>query len=288
LTWVPVDGSFDVKRYIIRWGTTPGGPYPNEREVSAGRQTETISGLEDGVEHYFVIASEHCSERGSFGEERSGIPRLVRGTNPPAPIQDLMVFKAADADNGSTDGVDDVRLTWSAPLESVWGLDTALTAFEVYGSSERADFPTNSSTRLATLGAGVTEWTHELLPATPPNWRYLVVAVDADGLESSAGADFPAPVEDLRLEKNGSTLFFRWTAVGGGMNGAQGAIVSGYNLYGRATVLPRAETSIDNQRAFFPQGIVGTELLGSDALPPEGFFSYQLLSVDAHGTEAVW
>lgn len=288
LTWQAVDPELDVERYVIRWGTTLGGPYPNEREVFASRQTETISGLEDGVEHYFVIASQTCSERGPFGEERSGVPHLVRGINPPAAIDDLMVFKAADADNGSTDGVDDVRLAWSPPGASVWGIDTSVSGYEVFGSSERADFPTNSSTRLASLPAGSTEWTHELQASTPPTWRYLVVAIDAEGLASASGADFPAPVRDLRVEREGNTLFFRWTAVGGGMNGAPGVAVSGYNLYGRPDVLPRSSTSVDNQRAFFPQGVPGSELLGSDALPGEVFFTYQLLSIDSHGTEAVW
>ncbi|NJN64431.1 MAG: hypothetical protein HC882_05820 [Acidobacteria bacterium] len=196
-----------------------------------------------------------------------------------------------DAANGVTDGAKDTRLTWSAPLESAWGLETAVVSFEVYGSSTTPAFRAEASTLLATRPVSTPFWTHELAPASPKNWYYTVVGIDANGLRSPASSAFPESVSDLRLrvpDGSPATLELRWTGVEGGLNGAPGPAIEKYNLYGRPSLLPRAECSDANRLATFGSLGRGQEHVFETPLTSGAFVSYQLLSQDYKGTEAVW
>lgn len=291
VTWNAVDPLFAVQEYTVRWGTSAGGPYPSSLTTGVGNTSVTISGLEDGTEYFFVVQSAHCSDISTISEERSGIPHLVRGIDPPAAILDLFIAYVDDAANGFSDGAKDTRLAWGAPLASAWGLDTSVASYEVYGSSSGPVFRTDASTLLATRTASEPSWTHELAPASPKNWFYLVVAIDGDGLRSPAGAAFPESVSDLRLsipESQPSLLRFAWTGVQGGLNGTPGPAIETYNLYGRDSLLPRAATGAINRLAAFANIGAGVEHTGELALPGAPFFTFQLLAQDYRGTEAVW
>lgn len=291
LNWKPVDPSWEIVRYDIHWGTAPGGPYPQTKQVRGNETTTIIAGLTDGQEYFFVINAAHCSQAGPTGEERSGIPHLVRGIDPPGPIDSLRVFRSPDGDNGTTDGADDTRLTWSPPAASEWGLDTVITGYEIHGSPDGPRFVADQTTLLGTTDAATTQFVHELAPASPPDWYYLVVALDADGLRSPAGSAFPAAVEDLRLARSGTTgdlLALRWTGVAGANRGGPGPAIDGYQLYGRPGLLPRADTGDANRLERWPHLGEGVEHAFERAMPGEGWFTFQLLSVDSHGTEAVW
>lgn len=290
VTWNEVPGT-DIVEYIVRYGTVQGGPYPEERVVNAATTSVVLSGLEDKVEHFIVVHSAHCSQESPPSDERSGTPHLVRGLDPPAAITDLTVTVVADELNAPTDGLDDTQLTWSAPSESEWGKDTDVAAYEIYGSSERPDFVTNDTSRLATISAGETSWIHELAPASPPNWYYLVVAIDSDDLSSASSGGSPQAVDDFFLYEDPArpgTIQLRWTERSGGLFGAPGLAVAGYRLYGRDSILPRAEAGETNLIDFF-EDLPGDGLREEETPLPAGvLFTYHLITVDHHGSEAVW
>ena len=91
--------------------------------VAVDGDTLVVGGLEDGVEYYFVVRAEHCSKVSDPSNELSGVPHTVRGINPPRAIGDLMVYRQDDAG-----GPDDLRLEWTPPTDSVWGVGTTVVA----------------------------------------------------------------------------------------------------------------------------------------------------------------
>jgi hypothetical protein len=292
VTWerVPDD---DVIEYHVRYRAEDSGTW-QVRTVGAKSDTIVLSGLRNKVLYHVVVRAAHCSRESADSNELTGTPHLVRGIDPPGAIGDLMVQMVPDTGNGPVDGADDAELTWGAPAETVWGLEPDIAGYEVYGSSEGPAFRADSSTLLASLGAGAARWVHELAPASPPNWYYLVVALDAEGFRSAAGSAVPDAVSDLRIEQlDADTLRLRWSTVRTTMDDGSGRpvhriAVRGYNLYGRASNLPRGACGDANHLAFFGQNEAASEQVGDTPLPGANYFTYQLLSEDHHGTEAVW
>ena len=83
-------------------------------------------------------------------------------------------------------------------------------------------------------------------------------------------------------------MTLRWTGVEGANQGGPGPAVDAYNLYGRPSVLPRAETGDANRLDRYSHLGGGVEHIAERAMPTGGYYTYQLVTVDSHGTEAVW
>lgn len=272
----------DITHYLVVYGTQPGN-YTKERIVFADVDSTVLSSLENGTRYYIAVRSRHCSQDSPDSNELDAVPHLVKGINPPESVGDLRVTRVAD----------DLRLDWSIPQESVWGTGTNVTSIEVYGSSSVPDFPVDPEHRLVTLPGDATSWTHagQGTPAAQ-RWYYLVVAVDGETGPSAAGVELPAAVADLRvLASDVSTLVFSWSAISSSMAG-QRMHISGYNLYGRDSVLPRVQTSLSN---LLVGDIPNTEPQPGSSqrsvtipVPAEPFVSYQLLAEETHGNESVW
>jgi hypothetical protein len=177
---------------------------------------------------------------------------------------------------------------------SVWKTETDVQAIEVHGSDTTPAFQVGEASRLTSLGGNATEWPHagQGTAATPP-WHYLVVAVDADGRASAGGVELPAGIEDLTLRKvsAGTEIELIWTAVKQSMDGDR-LSVAGYDLHGRASALPRTEVG--------PSNLLVSDIPDSGStvgsvtrsvtvpLPPDAFFTYQVLAKDHHDTKSVW
>ncbi|NJN64430.1 MAG: hypothetical protein HC882_05815, partial [Acidobacteria bacterium] len=55
VTWEKVDAIHNVVRYTVRWGTTPGGPYPSSTSTGSANDFAVIAGVDDGTRYYFVV-----------------------------------------------------------------------------------------------------------------------------------------------------------------------------------------------------------------------------------------
>ncbi|HHN74573.1 MAG TPA: hypothetical protein ENK10_05025, partial [Acidobacteria bacterium] len=144
VTWDNSDRESDVEQYHVFWGTTPGGPYPNQRTTSAFKNSLLLTGLEDRLEHYIIVRAANCSQMGDPSTEVVGVPHLVKGINPPDSVGDLTVRVEPDAG----DGIDDLLLEWTPPTQTVWGVATNLVSQEVHGSTTTPKFTPSAGTQL--------------------------------------------------------------------------------------------------------------------------------------------
>lgn len=275
----------DVIRYRVSWGTTSGGPYPSEETTSETVDTLLVSGLENGTEYFFVVQAEHCSLSSAVSNEIAETPNLVRGIDPPKAVGDLMIYR--DVDPG--DGTADLRLEWTPPTQTVWDKESTVTGTEVHGSDTHPGFLLSSGSLLAELGASASSWIHENKgEVAEPVWYYLVVNIDADGQRSAAGVELPAPVDDLRVEHLTATSELRltWSAIHEAMTGER-MTITGYNVHGRDGTLERTQCGPAN---LLVEGVPQSrdEVTVDLPRPADTYYTYQVLAVDAHGTEAVW
>lgn len=279
VTWNNADRESDVLRYTVYWGLSP-GVYTFQTTTTAKNSSQTIGGLDDGVTYFVAVAAEHCTLSSAFSQEVTGVPHLVRGINPPRSIGRLMVERKADPG----DGIPDLRLSWPLPTDSVWGVETTVTGFEVYGATTGPQFRADPGRLLASLSPGTLEWYHENLgtPASP-RWYYIVAAVDANGNRSAFGVEAPEAVDDLVVSRPAAgTLFLDWSPVEETMDHRR-LTVARYHLYGAANPFTRAQCTADKR---LPLTILTPGVSVSEPSGP--LYCYQVLPEDTHGTEAVW
>ncbi len=281
VTWThPPDPGGEIVGYRITWSDAPGGPSLGEQTTGPAATTTAIGGLTNGVTYWVRVRAENCSLPGPYSSELSGVPHLVRGINPPKAIGDLRVTRQGA----------DLRLDWTPPSMTVWGVGTTLSAIEVYGSTAGPAFPLTPANRLATLGASASQWTHPGQGSAAPNprWYYSVVALDSAGLRSAGGVELPDGIADLRVTRLalGSQVRLAWPEVTRTIDGRPLQVAS-YNLYGRASTLPRSACGDANRLlADIPPaaGTVETTL----SMPAGSYYTWQVLAEDWHGGEAVW
>lgn len=281
VSWNNADRESDVLGYTVYWGESP-GTYTDHSSTDADNSSQTIGGLTDGRSYYVAVTANHCTQSSAYSTEVSGVPHLVRGLNPPRSIGQLMVYRVPDGG----DLVPDIRLTWPTPTDSVWGVETTVVGFEVYGSTTGPQFRVEATTLLASLPSTTLEWFHEN-QGTPaaPRWFYIVAAVDADGHRSAFGVEAPGAIEDLSVVKVSSSLLrLDWTPVGQTMDRPPRPLtVSRYNLYGKSSPFTRAECTAATK---IPISLFAPPV--DVEMPAGSFFCYQVLPEDTHGTEAVW
>ncbi len=280
--WQAVPES-DVTVYRVTWRRDDEPGFDAYKDVAAPALDTTLFGLTDGVLYHVAVQARNCSNAGPLSDALTGTPHLVRGLNPPEPVDDLRVLKAGA----------DLRLEWSTPSQSVWGTESTVQGVEVYGSATNPDFPADASHRWASLGAGAISWLDngQNQASAGQERYYLIVARDGDGLGSAAGSGLPASVDDLRLTRESGQLRLTWTAVSRTMSSpghpSSRIAITGYNVYGRASTLPRAECAAANRLAAdVPQVIPEVTLLVPE--PSEGYYCYQVLAEDSHQDESVW
>lgn len=77
LSWDPPtdNGGETVTGYTVKWGTTPGGPYPNTENVSG--TTASVTGLTNGIAHYFVVSATNANGEGANSTEVQATPDVV-------------------------------------------------------------------------------------------------------------------------------------------------------------------------------------------------------------------
>ncbi len=275
----PSDPGQEIVQYRVEWAASAGGVALGFRVAGSAARSLAIGGLENGRTYWVRVRAENCSRPGPFSGELSGVPHLVRGINPPRAIGDLRVTR-----QGS-----DLRLNWTPPSQTVWGTGTTLTAIEVYGSTAGPAFALTPGNRLASLGATAAQWTHpgQGTAASNPRWYYSVVAVDSGGLRSSGGDELPDGIADLRVQRlSASQLRLAWSEVTQAVDGRPLEIAS-YNLYGRASNLPRSACG-DANRLIADIPPAGGTVEVTVSTPAGAYYTWQVLAEDWHGSEAVW
>lgn len=271
--WNIADREADVVQYRVLWGSSSGN-YPNATTVPATSPTATIGGLTNGQTYFIVVRAEHCTLASGNSAERTGVPHRVEGTNPPQSIADLRVIKQ---------GAANLQLNWTVPTKTVWGVDTTVTSVEVHGSQSGPVFPIDGTTLLATLSGTTNNWTHAGAQSGTARWYYSVVAIDGGGLKSAGGDELPGGIETLRVQKlNATQLQLSWDPLRTAINGKRLRIAA-YNVYGRASVLPRKDCAAANRLV--------TDTTATSAtlpLPAGNLFTYQVLGKDSYGGESVY
>lgn len=278
VTWTANPASEDVVDYVISYSPTPNDPNPQQVKSAGPVTSHVLGGLADRTRYYVRVRAEHCSLQGANSAETSGVPHLVRGINPPNAITDLKLKKIGA----------NIELRWTAPAESVWGTSpVSITRYEIYRDTASPRFPLDAGRLLATVNAPTTVYTHTGAASGTGKLYYTVVAVDAAGLKSSGGDEYPDAVADLRVRKQGTTqVRFDWSRLRFDLDGRP-LVLNGYNLYGRNSVLPRSQCGTANR-------LLSSATLGPAAvtttltMPAGGFFTWQLLGEDTHGGESVW
>ncbi|MDQ7006100.1 MAG: C25 family cysteine peptidase [Acidobacteriota bacterium] len=274
----------DVIRYRVLWRRDGETNYSGEKTTPETRTSVVIGGLEDNRLYWVAVRAEHCSAVGPESDELSGTPHLVRGINPPQSIGDLRLRKTGA----------DLLLEWTIPGQTVWGVTLGgVSAVKIYGSETTPAFRTDAAHLLVDLPGEATSWSHTGEAGSTVNNRYYLLRVaDASGELSAGGQELPGPVSDLRVSRNGAGgLLLRWSPLRETM-GEVGrtpsrAEISSYDLYGRASVLPRTECGAANRLVEgIPQAT--TEVSVTVSEPPDDLYTYQVLGVDTHGSESVW
>ena len=186
ISWV-ANSENDLKRYTVRYGTTPGFPTAS---VNTGPAVTAVSlfGLQDGTIYYVSVSATNTSDlEGARSGEQSGVSHIFLGIAPPRAISDLTVNVSGP----------DIVLSWSRPTLDIYGRPTTVTGYKVYRGTT-PNFPLNGATPIATLGSGATTtWTHPGGVGLAGNSFYIVTASDAAGLVSGAGRDLPNGVGSL-------------------------------------------------------------------------------------------
>ncbi len=214
----------DIDFYTVHYGTADGGPYPLEATFSKTATGGTIFGLTQGQEYFFVLTATNLSGLTSMPTgQRSGIPELFDGVDPPAQIKDLTLRRSPNFS-------DAVELSWSAPTETIYGGPVTLAGYRVYRDLTPVFVP-SASNLIATINdPATTVYADRNAWTDPQDDYYLVVAVDSRGFASGAGRELPSGVSQLTVEEAGGMLMLSWPAVTTDVTGAL-TTIDHYDLY---------------------------------------------------------
>lgn len=217
----------DLKRYTVRYGTSPGGVLGSIPTGPASTGVALI-GLESGRRYYVSLTATNTSDLESPPtDEVSEVPHLFEGIAPPRAISDLTVGVSGA----------NIVLTWSRPTLDIYGRPTTVTAYRVYRGTT-PNFPI-TGTPLATINNGATTtYTHVGGVTLPGDSYYIVTAVDAAGLVSGAGRDLPNGVGSLDVSMPSSRVLLAWLPVTTDVQGLP-TLVHHYQVHVTATPVAR-------------------------------------------------
>ncbi len=275
VTWTaPSDPFGEITVYRVAWSLSSGGPEVGFQTTGAASRSIAIGGLQNGTTYWFRVRAENCSRPGAYSADVSAVPHIVKGLNPPDAVSDLRVTR-----EGSN-----LRLSWTIPGISVWGTGTSVSKVEVYGSQSGPVFALDAATKRGEVAAPGTSWVHTGQGASGSGrWYYTVVAVDAQGRRSAGGDEALQGIDSLTVERlAGPQDRLRFTPVTKNLDDRP-ARVARYNLYGRASVLGRADCAPANRLATCT---ACTEFVRAE--PAGTFYTWQVLAEDSYGGESIW
>jgi hypothetical protein len=268
VSWPAIpDPNQDLKEYVLHWGTTPGGPYPNA--ASAAKLTGyVLTGLTNGVTYYIVVTATNTSDQTSApSAEKSGIPTFVRGVKAPRFIDSLRVSRSGS----------NLVLTWNPVTTDIYGKPESAVTYRVYRGTTPG-FEPSPANRIAT-NVAVPTYTDPGAVAGPA-YHYLVHAVDVEGNVGGLGRQLPNGIDALTLRKSLVTpgnVVLSWPAVTTDFDGRPSRIHE-YRVYARATPFTRAD--IRNGTVPLLTSTTGTQV---ELTPPAGGQDYSVLVVDERG-----
>jgi hypothetical protein len=224
LTWTAATDNTAVTGYrIYRSATTGFTPDASTLIATVGATTSYLDPDRlTGTWHYRVIAVDGATNASAPSAQASAT--IGPDSEPPS----------APGNFTATVGGDDVHLNWAASTDNV-----GVTAYKVYESGPPDFTPGgNTSTLLATLGAGSTSYTHANQPVGTSNYR--VVALDSAGNVSAPSAEVagtvagpnafpPSRPSNLTATVSGDLVDLRWSASSDDVG------VTSYRVYRSAT-----------------------------------------------------
>ena len=257
----------DLKRYTVRYGTTPGAPTAT---VQAAPTATGISlfGLQNGTRYYVSLSATNTSDLESLPcVELSDVPHIFLGIAPPRAIDDLMVNLSGA----------DLVLSWSQPTVDIYGRPTTVVGYRVYRGTT-PNFAINPAAPFATLNSGATvTWTHTGGAGLAGNAYYVVTAVDSAGLVSGAGRDLPNGVGSLDVTlPNLSTVHLSWLPVTTDVQGLP-TLIDHYQVHVTPTPVSRGQLG---PGTLFLDNVTTTS---ADLSLPTGTKFISVLAVDNRG-----
>jgi len=238
----------DLDHYVLRWGTTPGGPYPNS--LNTGDTTVVLSGLTQGVAVSAVVSAVNTPGKESApSTEAQGTPWLSSQIRPPAEVTDLLVGRSGN----------DLVLSWAPVATTLYGEALAVDHYEVY-RNDGPGYSWSFAGSVPTASPAGPSFTDPGAAADGLDHSYRVLAVDASGLRGP-GARPPGAVTDLEARLSTAQpgrILLRWSPPATWFDGAplDPAEIAAYRIY-RPSSLAGAEDRGG-----------GTDLLAEIPAPP--------------------
>jgi len=264
----------DIDFYTVSYGITDGGPYPMQATFAKTATGGTIFGLSQGQTYYMVLTATNLSGLTSSPTgQRSGVPELFDGVDPPAQIKDLTLRQ-------SPTFADAVELSWSAPTETIYGGPVALSGFRIYRDLTPGFVPSASNLLDTINDPAVTVYADRNAWTDPQDYYYLVVAVDTRGFASGAGRELPAGISQLTVEEpSAGMIMISWPAVTTDVTGAL-TTIDHYDLY--VDTSPVGRTSVEMLAPSY-----GNLTTTSITIPdPGGSRFLSVIAVDSRGNKS--
>jgi hypothetical protein len=257
----------DIKRYTLRYGTTPGAP-TGSTQTGPTATSVSLFGLQNGTRYYVTLTATNTSDLESAATpELSEVPHIFEGIAPPRAIDDLTVNRAGN----------DLVLAWSRPVMDIYGRPTNVVGYRVYRGTT-PNFAINPAAPFATINSGATvTFTHTGGVTLAGDAYYVVTAVDSNGLVSGAGRDLPNGVGSLDVTlPNVSTVHLTWLPVTTDVQGLP-TLVHHYQIHVTSTPVPRSQLG---PATLFQDNVTTTS---ADLPLPAGMKFISVLAVDNRG-----
>jgi hypothetical protein len=193
-TWNP-NTEPDIQGYILSWGTTPGGPYPNTAELGNG--TSCTVALSPG-RYYFIVQAKNTS--GLMSDASSEVmfdvpPPSLTSLSPPTGLIGTSVT-ISGANFGATQETSSVGFNGIAATPTNWSTTSIV-----------APVPTGATTGpvVVTVGGVASNgWTFTIIDSSPSITSLLPDVGPVGALVTISGANFGATQGSSTVRFNGT------------------------------------------------------------------------------------